>query len=334
DTRQSRKAVDRGGGPRRHQHRRGAGAHRGGRRAGAAHPSHRLGARRQVRGGPHRPHGDRRHRRGGGGARHHARRRGRGGDRLAGAPQPQDGHGDQHPQPGVAQLPPARPDRQRRQASLHAGQRRELRHLRRVVAGRGAGDQDAGGLHLGHRHRRRDRAERRDLPRVQRRGRRDRPHDHRQQRPQVQVRQLRLPGAVRQRPRHRRARGGGDRGRRRVAAGGDGGRQAGRRDRRHRLRGRRDGRPVRHRGDEGNGQVPGRRRRQHDQHPEPRDGGDRGRRHPRRRPPVHPPDRRGAPPRLPLGPGVLPHRPRRAAGHGGGGGCRGGVQEGELRVDV
>ena len=71
-------------------------------------------------------------------ARHHARRRGRGGDRLAGAAGPQDGNGHQHAQPGVAQLSAPRPCQQPGKAPLHAGQRRQLRHLRRVVAGRRA----------------------------------------------------------------------------------------------------------------------------------------------------------------------------------------------------
>ncbi|CAA9367986.1 MAG: Glucokinase, partial [uncultured Gemmatimonadetes bacterium] len=42
DARNGREEVDCGGGPRGHQHRRGAGAHRGGRGAGLSHRSHRV----------------------------------------------------------------------------------------------------------------------------------------------------------------------------------------------------------------------------------------------------------------------------------------------------
>ncbi|CAA9367988.1 MAG: Sugar kinase and transcription regulator, partial [uncultured Gemmatimonadetes bacterium] len=285
-------------------------------------------------GGPHRFAGGSGHHRGHRAAGHVARGGGGGGHRLAGAAGPQDGHGDQHPQPGLAQLSPARPGGQPGEAALRPGQRRQLRHLRRVVAGRGPRREQPGGAYAGHRHRRRDRARRADLPRLQRRGRGDRAHDHRQQRPQVQVRQLRVSRAVRQRPGHRAARGRGHRGGRRDLAGRHGGWKARRDHRRHGVRGHGAGGSVRGRGDEGHGAVPGGRGGEHHQHPEPRDGGDRGRRDARGRHPVRAAARRGAPPRVPQRAGVLQDRSGGASGHRRRGGRRGGVQAGELRGGV
>ena len=133
-------------------------------------------------------------------------------------------HGRGGAESRMARLPAARLDLRSRRPPGRAGQRRELRHDRRVVEGRRAGREERRRDHDRHRHRRRHHHEWRALSRRVGRGGRDRTHHHRLHRALLPLRQLRMPRGVRVRARDRAARARGARARRGLDAPPHGGR--------------------------------------------------------------------------------------------------------------